>query len=779
MAARSSAPYPRDPAYLAQKVPPRDASIRAGVEAPVAVRWDVWGIPHIRAETPHDLFFALGYVTAQECLWRLDYCRRQARGQLAAILGRDALASDRAMRTLGLGRHADALAAQLVGEEAQALDAYAAGVNHWLQHAIQQRLLPVEFDWLGYEPTPWTPADSIACWKHRWWTLTGRLDTIAAGEAARRHLPPPLLDAFMATELAEESIVPSDDARDQDAGSAGREGAAPGGGDDGTGSNNWAVSGRRTTTGYPVLCSDPHNPFGQPSQWFQAHLALADGSFDAAGATYAGWPGVYIGRNRHVAWGFTNHVASTRDLYVETVDPSHPGRYRQGAEWLPFDVEQHTIEVSGEAPERFEVRRTRRGPIANSLFTPVGGDEPPISLRWTGLEVGAGLEPLLALNRATSVAEALAALARWPCPVLNGLVADDGGRIAYHVAGLVPRRREAARRFRDAQNPDDAWQGYIPFDDLPQLIDPPRGWLATANQPPWRRDPPGLSYLPGGAWADGGRMRRIRQRLTEKERLSPQELGSIQADVTGARAVELLPAVLRHLAASRQPAPCLAASVLEGWDGRFVLGTAAPTVWVAFWEAWLRRVAAARFPQELVALAATQAGAVARRLLLGDDTSPPWFAREDVGTAVESAIVDAVDGLSRRFGPDPAAWQWGQVHTVTWQHPLSTHGPADRRAAAALFDVGPYPCTGGPTVRAAGYSTARPYRVVSGATYRMVADLSPGGAMLATSTTGQSGHPASPHYADQARLWLEDQYHPLRLDPPDADLEGITHLLPA
>ncbi|MBI3973713.1 MAG: penicillin acylase family protein [Chloroflexi bacterium] len=755
------------------KAPPKSGTITGGVSAPVEVRWDSWGIPHIRAQTRPDLFFALGYVTAQECLWRLDYLRRTARGELAAILGREALESDRTVRTVGIGKHADALARELPSGQAEVLDAYAAGINRWIDEAIDSRRLPLEFDWLDYQPARWTPADSIACWKYRWWGLTGRLQNIAIGEAALRHLPSSLNAAFMATELGGETIVPGDGA-----GSAGGAAGLPGGADDGEGSNNWVVAGSRTTTGHPVLCSDPHNAFEQPGQWFEAQLSLADGSLDFAGATYAGWPAVYMGRNRHVAWGFTNHVASARDLYVETVDPARPGRYLEHGEWRAFETEQGTIEVAGEAPVTHEVRRTVRGPLVDHVLPALGGESTPISLRWTGVEAGTGLDAILGLNAARTVDEALDALAMWPCPILNAHVADDRGRIAYHAVGFVPRRVEATRRYRRAGAPDDAWQGFLRFDELPHLVDPPRGWLASANQSPWPADPAGVSYLAGGAWADGYRMRRIRLRITAQPKHTPAALGAIQADVVSLRAAELAPAVVRLGENSPDGTVRRAAELLRGWDGAYTAESLAATVWTAFWEQWISTVAAARFPERVVSLVSGQAGAVARRLLLGDDTSPPWFARGDVAAHVADALSGAVRWLESRVGPDESGWAWSALHTVTWEHSLSHHGPAEQRTRAAeTFDLGPFPTTGGPTVRAAGFSTARPFHVTGGATYRLIADLSPDGGIVSTTTTGQSGHPDSPHYADQARLWLNDEYHPLPMD--DFEPEGVMHVVPS
>ncbi len=348
----------------------------------------------------------------------------------------------------------------------------------------------------------------------------------------------------------------------------------------------------------------------------------------------------------------------------------------------------------------------------------------------------------------------------------------------------------------------------LDFDRLPQLADPPRGWLATANQPPWRHDPPGMAYVAGGAWADGWRGRRIRQRLEAHAPQSPAELGSIQADVASGRAIELVPRLLALVEgagrveaapamagravgeAAGRPEPTLAqaCALLRRWDGGFGLDSAAPTIWTAFWELWTRRVAAARLPAGVAPppvpgslgapVAATQAGAVARRLLLGHDTDPPWFGERSIAAEAAQTLALAVEWLQQRFGPHPEQWQWGRAHTVTFTHPLAEAGPPHQREAARrLFNVGPFPTSGGQSiVRAAAYSVAEPFQVVSGATYRLVADLSPSGGIVTTSTTGQSGHPGSPHYADQASLWLEDRYHPLPMDAFES--EGVTTIVP-
>lgn len=763
------------------RVPPRTAEVRGPVSRPVLVHWDTWGVPHVRASSLRDGYVALGYAMAQERLWQLDYMRRQARGELAAVLGERAVASDRAMRTLSLRRTAELDARELPAEVAEVLDALATGINLWTERVTRP---PIEFELLGYRPTPWRIEDSIAVWKYRWWYNSGRLEQIVLAELARRLLPPELESAFMAAELADETLVPS-----EGAGAQLRAGAR--GADTGEGSNNWAVAASGTTTGGAVLCSDPHNPFAAPSQWFEAQLTVdGPGGFDVVGAFYCGAPGVYIGRNRRVAWGVTNHVIPVRDLYVEADGP--------------FEVEREAIEVAGGEPVEVTIRRTPRGPVVTdgSGLVPEGllDGEPVLSLRWVGHDRGTGIDASLALHRARSVDEATGALRKWPCPPLNFVYADADGRVAFHVASRVPRRAAITRGLRRADDPRDAWDGDVPFDDLPQLIDPPRGWVATANNPPWRADDASAfrrGYVALAHWSDGHRMRRIRERLTAKPKLSPDEIASIQAEVDSPRARDLVPSLLAVLAGSKDRRVKAAARYLGRWDRQFTADAVGASIWAAFWDAWRIEVAAARFPTRAVKQAANQAGALASRLLvaaaqpsplppgdprtlLGEDAphparetegeEPRWFPDGDVAGHVLRAFGAGLDRLASASGTTrPSGWRWGKLHTVTFHHPLG-----------GAFDTGPSPTSGGHTVRATGFEIAGDFRVISGSTYRFVAELD-GSRTRSVQNLGQSAHRSSRHYRDQNRLWLEDRYKPLWMDEADvqANLEGTTTLHPS
>jgi penicillin amidase len=563
----------------------------------------------------------------------------------------------------------------------------------------------------------------------------------------------------MSIEAGEETIVPSD------------EPAGIGGHDSVEGSNNWVVGGGRSASGAPVLATDPHNAIAHPSQWFEAQLTTPD--TDAVGAFYLGTPSLYLGHTRRTAWGVTNHTASARDLFRETVSQDNPELYLEEGEWRTFDVESEVIAVSGREDETLQIRRTVRGPVMNA-FVPTLGDrqDPPLSLAWMGSEPTTGFDALLGLIRSQSLDDVVAALEQWPFPILNMVFADADGRIGYRTVGRVPVRKAPWHGYRPAGDPDHVWRGVYTFDELPHETDPDRDWVATANNPPWGGKGP---YLSLGSWADGYRFRRIRDQIEATEAHSLETVGAIQADSVHGRAEELGPLVAALAQKARAKAVREMGDLLAGWDGDFSADEIAPTVFVAFWEMWLRRVAAARFPYEVVDQVASRAGAVANGLLTGKVTG--WLTE---GTTVErevaEAMQEAITWLKLALGPRKAQWRWGRVHTVTFPHPISRNA-----ATGKTFDVGPFESSGGNgTVRAAGFSTSLPFRVTGVSTYRMVVDMADPAHGKSTTTGGQSGHPASPHYADQAKLWAEDGYHPLLMDEKDVreNLEGELELVP-
>ncbi len=751
-------------ADLRRRLPPAEARLTAAVQGPVEILRDRAGLPHIYAAGTSDLYFGVGFAMAQDRLWQIDRLRRRALGRQAEVLGAPYVQSDLIHRSVGIDRIAAAEVGRTDERTRRILDAFVAGINRQIEQCA--RNLPIEFAVLEYEPEPFSVRDVLAILRGMWWSLNGRLDNLVVAEAARLLPSEELRRAYLTPEAPESRIVPAASPYPD----AGRPLSRPSdllaGMGDGTGSNNWAVTGRRTSSGAALLCSDPHQGFWLPSSWYE--YAVHGPEDNAAGAGHPGVPGLWWGANGDIAWGLTNNAASTRDLYVEEVHPQDAGRYRDGDGWRPFAEQEIAIAVRGQEPRRQLLRSTVRGPIVNHVLPSLeeGGD-PPLSLRWVGQEHLDDVRAAIAIGRARDWQSFRAALRDWAVAVFNFGYADRTGFVGYQCAGRVPVRGRVRRGFRQANHPDDAWQGYVPFEALPRLENPPRGFIASANQRVVADDYP---YAFHGAWAAGHRATRIEQGLAPGTPLDRDSVIALQNDVKNCRAERLCPPLVRRLANSDNANVRSLHDILSGWDFRYTLDSIAPALFETFSHAWQERVAAERFPARLVSMVKGQGG-IAARLIEADD--PDWFA-QGTQSALHSVARGVLTVVRERFGNDPAGWQWGKIHQAYWQHPLSNE------AAASAFNVGPSAVDGcGDTVRNTG-TGAPPYAASSGAEYRLVVDLTDPTRLLATQNIGNSGQPGSPHYADQFSAWVSGAYHEVHLTRGgvERELEGKTVLNP-
>jgi len=752
-------------AYLKRRLPPAEARLRAAVSGPVEILRDRAGVPHVYAGTTPDLYFGLGFAMAQDRLWQMDRLRRRALGRQAEVLGPAYVKSDLLHRTVGI----DVIAAAEVERTDEGtrgiLEAFVRGINRQIEVCASD--LPIEFALLDYSPEPFSPRDVIAILRGMWWSLNGRLENLVVAEAARLLPTEELRAAYLTPEAPEERIIPPGSPYPPESLPLPAPTDLVAGMGDATGSNNWAVAGRRTTTGRAILCSDPHQAFWLPSSWYE--YAVHGPEDDAAGAGHPGVPGLWWGANGDIAWGLTNNAASTRDLYVEEVHPSDPSLYRDGNTWRRLAERTVEIAVRSQEPQRHTLRSTVRGPIVNAtLPSVVEGGDPPLSLRWVGQEHLDDVRAAIAIGRARDWPSFRAALRDWSVAVFNFGYADRTGRVGYQCAGRVPVRGRQARGYRQAGEPADAWQGYVPFEAMPRLEDPPRGYVASANN---RVVPDDYPYPFYGAWAGGHRATRIKQGVEAKERVGVEDMIALQNDVESCRAERLCPPLLRRLAGSDDPDVRLLVETLRAWDYRYTLDTPAPAFFETLLHAWQERVAAERFPARLVPLVKAQGG-VAARLIESDEV--PWFASGTRAALLETARA-AVAEVRRLFGTDPSGWRWGAVHRAHWRHVLSGE------ASASAFDVGPLPVDGcGDAVRNTGTGVTPPYSANSGAEYRLVVDFGDPTSFRAVQNVGNSGQPGSPHYADQFPCWVAGTYHVVHLDRSkvEGELEGKTTLEP-
>lgn len=726
--------------YLVRRAFPQTEGLLEveGLQAPVEVVRDRWGVPHIYARTEHDLFFAQGYVHAQDRLWQMEVNRRTASGRLSEWFGERTLATDRFLRTLGL-RGAAALEWGLLSAETRmALRSYAAGVNAFLRQ--NHGRLPLEFVLLRTRPEPWSPLDSLAFGKlmayelgGNWQTelLRAELEAKLGREAVARLLPPPLPDT--------PTIV------------GGRSGGRRGGHAAAAvvGSNNWVLSGQKTDTGKPYLANDPHLRIGFPSIWYTMHLV--GGRYRVVGFTFPGVPGVVIGHNGDLAWGVTNANPDVQDLFVERLHPQDPSRYLFRGRWRPIETRVEEIRVRGRrSPERWVVRSTHHGPILNDV---VEGLREVVALRWTALLPTTVAEGVLRYNRARTVREFLDALRYFQVPAQNFVFADREGNIGYKLPGRIPlRARGDGTKPVPGWTGEYEWVGWIPYEALPGLSNPPQGWIATANN---RIVPEGFPYHLGSEWSEGLRAKRIAQVLARGDRFSLEDLQRLQYDHVSLAARRIAPVLARVPVDDPKLRPLQ--EELSRWDGTLSVGSRPAAVYQAFLVQAAEKLFRPRLGEQLWERYARRPFLMAALLWLWDQPQDPWWGPEGRDRAVVEILQAALRDLEARLGRDPSRWTWGALHKARFAHLLDPIPVLGR-----LLGLGPFPTPGdGWTVNQAAYSLLRPFDQTVVASMRMVVDLLDPDRSVAVHTTGQSGLVGHPHRADLAPLWVEGRYHPL------------------
>ena len=766
-----------------------------GLNGEVEILRDRWGVPHIYAAGEHDLLFAQGFTHAQDRLWQLDLHRRLVAGRLSEVMGELTVPVDRWIRTLSMRRVAEEEVDLLTAESRSLVEAYAAGINA----RIAQGRLPVEFTLLRYKPEPWTVADTLAWVKYMSWALSVNWES----ELLRAQLIE-LLGPDLAHELEaglpgdKHTVVPAgtDLAKVGNTALKRAEDARPFLGPparDGLGSNNWALSASRTATGAPLLANDMHLLMGLPGLWYENHLvckeAAGGGSLNLSGITFPGIPGIVSGHNGSVAWGYTAGFADTQDLFIERLRHSEDKegktrvQYEFQDEWLDAQIIEEEIKVKGEEAVVEEVIVTHHGPIINSLAPDFAGEE-PLALRWTSLDPDTMLEGLFDMNRARDCLEFREALRPWAAPVLNVVYADTGGNIAYSYPGRVPMRAGGDGRVPvPGWTGEYEWTGYIPFEELPHLYNPPQGYVVSANNRVVGDEYP---YELGREFTMGDRYQRIVELIEAQNSIDIQYIKQIQLDLESPAARAMAP----YLGQLPVEDPELAAvvEIMREWDGTLTEGSPAAAVYQVF----VRRMHNLLLKDRLDGLADRYRGkgptpllqtgsmfgekswAWLQQLML--EPASHWF---DLGQGEERddimrlALRETVDFLTTELGPEIDDWAWGKLHTLTYAHMLGSVKPLDK-----LFNRGPYPMGGdATTVWATGISRFDlSCEGTVGPPFRFIADLGDLRNSWGLLVPGQSGQPGSKHYDDQVQAWFEGEYHPMLYAREDVEHEAEASL---
>jgi len=684
----------------------------------VAAR-DRHGIPHITAQSVEDALFAQGYVMAQDRLWQMDMLRRLATGTLAEVAGEQALEADLEARRLRIGPLSAEYAKRMPAADKALIAAFARGVNYFIDSTRGR--LPVEFRVLGYDPKPWSVADTIAVCLQMYRTLT----------------------ATWRTELLKASMIEAGDADMVEALFPVLEGSefTPG-------SNAWAVGGQRTVSGRPIVANDPHLEFSLPSVWHLAHLKAP--GVDVAGAALVGVPGILIGRNVRIAWGITNLGFDVQDLYAEQID-TRTGRVEYRGRLEMARGEREVVLVRGGRTVDAALWVTRHGPV----FLQEGGTA--YSLRWAAAEIEGFGFPILDLNRASNWEQFRAACARFPGPAQNFVYADRDGNIGYQVAGRLPlRRKHKGDVPADGASGEHEWEGWIPFEELPSAYNPPAGLVITANQNPF---PARYKYPVGGNFAPRYRADQIGHLLKAKEKWRAEEMAAVQTDVYSAfgkyLAGELVAAYDRRGRGNVSLAP--AADLLRNWDGQMARGRPEPLI-VALAFQHLRKAAAERASPARGARYEAQMGPAAIERLLRE-RPPSWF--EDWDLTLLRAFVDAVEEGKRMQGRDPKRWDYGAYNQLHLRHPVMGR----IRWLGQYFNIGPYPMSGSST-------TVKQTTRRLGPSMRFIADLGDDEGFYLQIIAGESGHLLSGHYKDQWKDYYDGRPRRVSFSKP----EGVSVL---
>jgi len=772
-----------------------------GMQDAITIYRDSWGVPHAYAANPYDLFFAQGYVHAQDRWWQMDLSRRLGRGTLSALFGEnEALqAADRLARTLGWEQLAQANYDASSFETRAVLHAYAAGVNAYIAGrapgdlAVEYTLLGLRLDDIAIEP--WTPLDTLAWLLALQWQTSGNVTEeitraqalIRVDDAMLAYYTPspasatPILSAAdlglpdaapppdrAALPLADYTRLPLAEAL------AGLDRIGPRTLPDGTA---WVVAGALTATGGPLLAAAPSYTLQVPSPWYEVGLYCIETpelcAYNLAGLSVPGVPGVFNGHNGRAAWALNNAWIDEQDLLIVRLNPANRRQYAWDGGWREMTTREETLAINGaDAPQTFTVASTHLGPVI-AVTAPLLGRDQALVVRWTALAAPADpLIALLKLNRAQSWDEARAALRQWTFAAQNVLYADAGGTIGYQLAGRVPLRAPGHSGLLPAPAEDSAseWRGLLPFDRLPALTNPPGGLIVAANNPsvpPQHPDAPALTSIA----APGDRAARIIARLQEHRAHSADTFAAIQADVLSPSAAAALPIVLAALGGDARLGEI--AAWLGEWDARFAIDSPQAALFGAFWL----RLAEYTYADELGAPPCDCFAVRQGLLALLDAPNHAWW--DDVQTrfvverrdailrrALEQAIVD----LTQAQGSDRDAWQWGALHTTTFRRtiagqPFDGQNFAGRAGAGLLgqqWEIGPQPAGGTGdtlnTTRSAAGGRARA-AVLSAPAARLIVDLAAPESSRAILSTGQSSHLASSHYRDMVDLWRYGEYH--------------------
>ena len=825
--------------YLPDKVAPQsfpqiDGSIHVtGLNGTVDVYRDNMGVPHIHATTSHDLFFAEGYVHAQDRFWQMDAWRHIGSGSLSEMFGKGQVSTDAFLRTLGWQETAQQEYALLSPDSKAILDAYTDGVNAYLknhngtalslEYAVLKLLSP------DYKIAPWTPVNSLTWGKAMAWDLRGNMDEEIERAVLLKTLTPQQIDQLFPPYPSDHPVIVNKVGNGTSASSATQDATqfkipdatlstleknaslldtALGPASDGIGSNSWVVSGLLTSTGKPILANDPHLEIQMPSIWYQVDLHCMPKSdqcpYEVAGFSFAGVPGVIIGHNDKIAWGFTNTGPDVMDLFIEKVNSANSNQYMRNGQWVNFQTRTETINVVGDKPLTITVRSTDHGPIISDTYGPLENtntdnapdfvpfkdragiqlpDQYVIALEWTALKPSTPFEAVWGFNKAQNWDDFRNAAKNFHVPAQNLIYADTSGNIGYQMPGDVPIRKSGDGRFPvPGWTGQYDWTGFIPFDQLPYTYNPSEGYIVTANN---QVAPNNYPYFITADWNYGFRANRIVNMIkSAPSKIDIANIQKMQGDDYDSNAETFVP-LLQQMSSQFTGNDAAALNLLKNWDYQAKSDSAPAAIFEAFWSHLLSNTFDDDVPKKYWPDDSSQWNETMRNLAK-NPTDPFWDDKttknmvETRGDIIKKSWGEAVSELEGKYGSDMTKWSWGEMHTATFQN--QTLGITGIGLIDSLFNRGPFPTSGGNNIvnATAWANVGQDYTITDLPSMRMIVDMSNLSNSLTVHTTGESGHAYNKHYDDMTTMWADIQYYSMLWDQQTViqQTEGHLQLIP-
>ncbi len=771
-----------------------------GLNSQVTIKWDDYQVPHIFADSNEDLYFAVGYLHAQERLWQMTLSQLSSEGRFAEFFGRDWLRYDKHIRTIGIPEISRNILNSLPADEKRRLESYAAGVNSWVRSNREK--LPLEFVILDIDPIEWEPHHSVGAWRMfgwemnvSWWAeitygnLRKRL-----GEPVWRELLPDYSgrytpsDIMTGDSLSADSIPTINSIPDTLNFSASGSRTSSlyrsaeqflrtdrdlrrlmGNRSTLMGSNAWAVSGARSSSGFPILAGDPHQGLSLPARWFEIHMNR--NGQNVAGVTIPGIPYIVMGTNDAMAWSFTNMMADQTDFYVERLLPGSPGYYQsntaESVSYAPIRIKREIIRIKDSPDEVITIRYTDHGPLINDVHEDAGlATEGALSMRWLGAETSNELSVLYDLNWIDRFEALQPAVRRFGVPGMNLIYADVSGNIAKFLLASIPQRNYDNVGFARGWDSTHRWTGFVPFDDFPHAVNPESGFVLDANQ---KIEAP---FHIGSFNESDSRFRVIERTLSSSERLSAEQMMALQLETLSEHAKVMTEAILPVLQRSRlSPEMSEALNYLLNWDYRYENSATAASILEVFFrtlaektliddlgaEGWDSFIRNDQLPTRVVS------NMVRNDSRFFDDRNTPSIETRD--TIIVRAMTEALNYLTDSLGTEQINWRWENINQLKFESPYfaasaDTHNHGYLKLIVTyMLNRGPFGSRGHTTSPMSGqYDWRNPYRITGGATWRRVVDLSNTSQSWSVIPGGQSGNALSPAYDNQLDLWLEGKY---------------------